>query len=387
MDTITSTEGVDLLAKAERVVIKLGSALIVDEDGLADAARIQAISRDVIFLLGEGKQVVIVSSGAVALGREALNLGSKKLKLEEKQAAAAAGQLRLMRTWEDAFLVHNIPVAQALLTIDDTEIRRRWLNARATLDTLLEAGAVPIVNENDTIATDGIRFGDNDRLAARVAQMISADVLILLSDIDGLYTADPRKDPKAKHIPFVRELTPDIMAMGGEPNAETGMGSGGMATKLEAARIAMTAGCATVIALGRPESDEFDLPLSAINNGALATWFIPSFTRETARIQWLMGALQTSGTVYVDEGAARAVKNGKSLLPAGILSVEGHFDRGDGIDVVGPGNVLISRGFSAYSSSDSMKLIGCNSSQIESIVGYKGRPALIHTDDMLVLES
>lgn len=385
MDTIASDEGLDILSKAKRVVIKLGSALVVDEEGKADAARVQAISRDVINLLDEGKEVAIVCSGAVVLGRDALGLGSKTLKLEEKQASAAAGQLRLMRTWEDAFLVHNIPVAQALLTIHDTEVRRRWLNARATLNTLLASGAVPIINENDTVATDGIRYGDNDRLAARVAQMISADVLILLSDIDGLYTADPRSNPDAKHIPVVSDLTDEIMAMGGDANAEAGVGSGGMATKLIAAQIAMTAGCSTVITQGDPTVDTHDLPISALKDGALATWFIPNVSPDTARKQWLMGALKPSGKINIDKGAAKAVLDGKNLLPVGIVSIEGYFDRGDCVEVVDPENIIIARGLSAYSSEDAIKLIGCTTDQIEDIVGYKGRPALIHTEDMVKL--
>ncbi len=385
MDTIESLNGLDHLAQAKRVVVKLGSALLVDEQGESDTARIQAISRDIVALIADGKQVIIVSSGSVALGRKVLNLHSGSLKLDEKQAAAAAGQLRLIRAWENAFQIHSIQIAQALLTLDDTEIRRRWLNARATLNTLLEAGALPIVNENDTVATEGIRYGDNDRLSARVAQLVGADVLVLLSDIDGLYTADPRVDPSAKHIPLVTDLTPEIMAMGGSANAQAGVGTGGMATKLEAARIAMTAGCATVITLGEPESDNHDLPLSALRGGAKATWFIPQITPETARIQWLLGSLQPSGKVIVDKGAAKALKNGMSLLPAGIISIEGHFDRGDALEVYDPTNTLISRGISSYSSDDAVKLIGRNTTEIESIVGYKGRPALIHTDDMVLL--
>lgn len=385
MDTIESLNGLDHLAQAKRVVVKLGSALLVDEQGETDTARIQAISRDIVALIADGKQVVIVSSGSVALGRKVLNLRGGSLRLDEKQAAAAAGQLRLIRAWEDAFQVHSIQVAQALLTLDDTETRRRWLNARSTLNTLLEAGALPIVNENDTVATDGIRYGDNDRLSARVAQLVGADVLVLLSDIDGLYTADPRNDPSAEHLPLVTELTPEIMDMGGSANAQAGVGSGGMATKLEAARIAMTAGCATVITLGEPESDNHDLPLSALRGGAKATWFIPQITPETARIQWLLGSLQPSGKVIVDKGAAKALKNGMSLLPAGVVSIEGHFERGDALEVVDPTDTPISRGISSYSSDDAMKLIGHNTTEIESIVGYKGRPALIHTDDMVLL--
>ncbi|MFC7292137.1 glutamate 5-kinase [Hirschia litorea] len=377
--------GAEYLSSAKRIVIKLGSALLINAEGKANAARIQAISRDIISLRAQGKQIVIVSSGSIALGRKALKLKSGALKLEEKQAAAASGQIRLMRAWEDAFAVHNVPVAQALLTLDDTEIRRRWLNARATLNTLLEAGAIPIVNENDTVATEEIRYGDNDRLAARVAQMTGADVLVLLSDIDGLYTADPRNDPSAKHIPVVTDLTPDIMNMGGSANAQAGVGSGGMATKLQAARIAMTAGCATVITRGEPTDAASDLPMAALKNGALATWFIPPVSPDTARIQWLMGSLKPAGKVTVDAGASRALRKGKSLLPAGVTHIEGHFDRGDAIEVVDPQGHPVSRGISAYSSEDATRLIGRNSSEIESILGFKGRPALIHCDDLILL--
>jgi len=372
MDTLENTNGLDLLSKAKRVIIKLGSALLINEDGKVNATRIHAISRDVVKLIAEGKQVALVSSGAVALGRDALGLSSKSLKLEEKQAAAAAGQLRLMRAWQDAFQEHNIPVAQALLTIDDTETRRRWLNARATLNTLLEAGAVPIVNENDTVATEEIRYGDNDRLAARVSQMIGADVLVLLSDIDGLYTADPRFNDQAKHIPVVTSLSADILAMGGDANADSGVGSGGMATKLEAARIAMTAGCATLIARGDPTDNPTDQPIEAILNGGRSTW-------------WLLGAIKPSGKIYVDEGAAIALSKHKSLLHAGVTKVSGQFSRGDGVEILGPDNKPIARGICAYSSDDALKLIGCKSSEIESIVGFKGRPALIHIDDMVTI--
>lgn len=385
MDTLENTNGLDLLSKAKRVIIKLGSALLINEDGKVNATRIHAISRDVVKLIAEGKQVALVSSGAVALGRDALGLSSKSLKLEEKQAAAAAGQLRLMRAWQDAFQEHNIPVAQALLTIDDTETRRRWLNARATLNTLLEAGAVPIVNENDTVATEEIRYGDNDRLAARVSQMIGADVLVLLSDIDGLYTADPRFNDQAKHIPVVTSLSADILAMGGDANADSGVGSGGMATKLEAARIAMTAGCATLIARGDPTDNPTDQPIEAILNGGRSTWFIPPVTPETARKQWLLGAIKPSGKIFVDEGAAIALSKHKSLLHAGVTKVSGQFSRGDGVEILGPDNKPIARGICAYSSDDALKLIGCKSSEIESIVGFKGRPALIHIDDMVTI--
>jgi glutamate 5-kinase len=369
------------LEKARRVVIKVGSSLLIDqESGQPHLARFAALAADAAKLRGEGKAIVIVSSGAVALGRRALGLKAGKLRLEEKQAAAAAGQPKLMRAWEDALAKHNAPVAQALLTFDDTERRRRWLNARSTLETLLERGAIPVVNENDTVATEEIRYGDNDRLAARVAQMLAADVLVLLSDIDGLYDADPRINTSARHIPEVRRITPDIIAMAGGANA-AGLGSGGMSTKIDAARIAMTAGCATAVTLG----DQPEGPLSALSQGARATWFLPEVSPETARKQWLAGALKPTGAVRIDAGAARALKSGKSLLAAGVTAVSGRFERGDAVDVVDPDGARVARGVSAYSSEDAAKLIGRNSADFEAILGYRGRPALIHVDDLVLI--
>jgi glutamate 5-kinase len=372
------------LASARRIVIKVGSSLLIDQTtGKPHTARFAALAADAAKLRAEGRSVVIVSSGAVALGRRALGLAKGKSRLEEKQAAAAAGQPLLMRAWDDALSHHGAPVAQALLTFYDTEQRRRWLNARATLETLLERGAVPVVNENDTVATEEIRYGDNDRLAARVAQMLGADVLVLLSDIDGLYDSDPRANPSARHIPEVRRLTPEILAMAGGVNKAAGVGSGGMATKLEAARIAMTAGCATAITLGDQTMGEGG-PLAAMSSGARATWFLPDISPETARKQWLAGALNPSGALAVDAGAARALQTGKSLLPAGVVSVVGRFDRGDAVEVIDPEGRVIARGLSAYSSDDAAKLVGRNSADFESILGYRGRAAIIHADDMAV---
>ena len=372
------------LATARRVVIKVGSSLLIDQEtGKPHEARFAAIAADAAKLRAEGKAIVIVSSGAVALGRRALGLKAGKLRLEEKQAAAAAGQPKLMRAWEDALAKHDAPVAQALLTFYDTEQRRRWLNARATMETLLERGAVTIVNENDTVATDEIRYGDNDRLAARVAQMLGADVLVLLSDIDGLYDADPRANPAAKHLPEVRKLTPEIVAMAGGVNTAAGVGSGGMATKLDAARIAMTAGCSTLITLCTHASDAG--PIAAVTSGAKGTWFLSDLTPETARKQWLAGALRASGSVRVDAGAARALKSGKSLLAAGVTAVAGKFERGDAVDVIDPDGALVARGVSAYSAEDATRLIGRKSDEFETILGFRGRPALIHVDDMVLV--
>lgn len=373
------------LNSARRIVIKVGSSLLIDQEtGLPHAARFLALAADAAKLRLEGKSIVIVSSGAVALGRRALGFKAGKLRLEEKQAAAAAGQPKLMRAWEDALAKHGAPVAQALLTFEDTERRRRWLNARSTLETLLERGAVPVVNENDTVATEEIRYGDNDRLAARVAQMLGADVLVLLSDIDGLYDADPRSNPKAAHIAEVRRLTPEIIAMAGGANASAGVGSGGMTTKLDAARIAMTAGCSTLITLGTNTTSEAG-PISAHGSGARGTWFLAEVSPETARRQWLAGALRPTGSVRIDAGAARALQSGKSLLAAGVTAVAGRFERGDAVDVVDADGRTVARGVSAYSSEDAAKLIGRKSDEFEAILGFRGRPALIHVDDMVLV--
>jgi glutamate 5-kinase len=373
------------LSTARRIVIKVGSSLLIDqESGLPHAARFAALAADAAKLRADGKSIVIVSSGAVALGRRALGLKAGKLRLEEKQAAAAAGQPKLMRAWEDALARHNAPVAQALLTFEDTERRRRWLNARSTLETLLERGAIPIVNENDTVATEEIRYGDNDRLAARVAQMLGADVLVLLSDIDGLYDTDPRSNPNARHIAEVHKLTPEIAAMAGGANASAGVGSGGMATKIDAARIALTAGCSTLITLGANTTSDAG-PLAALSAGARGTWFLTDVSPETARKQWLAGALRPTGSVRVDPGAARALKSGKSLLAAGVTAVAGRFERGDAVDVIDLDGATIARGVSAYSSEDATKLIGRKSDEFEAILGFRGRPALIHVDDMVLV--
>lgn len=373
------------LASARRIVIKVGSSLLIDQEtGQPHAARFAALAADAAKLRAEGKSIVIVSSGAVALGRRALGMKPGKLRLEEKQAAAAAGQPKLMRAWEDALAKHGAPVAQALLTFEDTERRRRWLNARSTMETLLERGAIPIVNENDTVATEEIRYGDNDRLAARVAQMLGADVLVLLSDIDGLYDADPRSNPGAKHIAEVRKLTPEIAAMAGGVNAAAGVGSGGMATKIDAARIALTAGCSTLITLGANTTADAG-PIAAMAAGSRGTWFLTDLSPETARKQWLAGALRPTGSVRVDAGAAKALQSGKSLLAAGVTAVAGRFERGDAVNVVDPDGTTVARGVSAYSSEDAAKLIGRKSDEFEAILGYRGRPALIHVDDMVLV--
>jgi glutamate 5-kinase len=368
------------LRQAKRIVLKFGSSLIIDPaSGEARSAWLSTVAQDVAHAQSQGQQIVIVSSGAVALGRGALGLPAGKLKLEEKQAAAAAGQVRLMAAWGEAFAKQGIAVAQALVTPDDTERRRRWLNARATLDTLLACGAVPIVNENDTVATDELRYGDNDRLAARVGQMVGADALILFSDVDGLYESDPRQNPSAPHIGEVRDITEAIEAMAGGINQKAGVGSGGMRTKIEAARIATAAGCSVAIKDGY-----LDHPFRRLLEGGRSTWFIPAADRESARRAWLGHSLNPAGSFCVDAGAAKALKGGASLLSIGVTSVEGQFDRGDTIAIKDGSGRIIAHGISAYSASDALQILGRHSDEIEEILGYAGRPALVHRDDLVL---
>jgi glutamate 5-kinase len=370
--------GSDGLASARRLIVKVGSALLVDEAS-GDIRRdwLAALVEDLVRCRARGQDVVLVSSGAIAVGRRHLGLVGRTLRLEEKQAAAATGQIRLAHAYLEAFRRHEIGVAQILLTLDDTEERSRHLNARATIEQLLALGAVPVINENDTVATAEIRFGDNDRLAARVAQMISADTLVLLSDVDGLYTADPRRVPDARHLPEVREITPEIEAMAGD--APRGYSSGGMVTKLAAARIAMAAGCRMVIARG-----EGLHPLAAIEGGARATWFIPDAEPNTARKRWIAGAVNITGTLVVDDGAVSALARGTSLLPAGVLAVEGTFEQGDAVIVRSSAGIELARGLSAYSSADAQAIAGHRSNEIEAILGYRGRDEMIHRDDLVV---
>lgn len=368
------------LTRVRRLIVKLGSAQVTDAGSAAPRHdRLAELAADIAEFRKAGVAVVLVSSGAVAFGRRVLRLGDGVLRLEEKQAAAAAGQPVLMRAWADAFAPHGLAVAQALLTFEDTENRRRWLNARATLDTLIDAKAIPIINENDTVATAEIRYGDNDRLGARVAQMVGADVLVLLSDIDGFYTADPRKDPNARYIDHVSAITPELEAMAGGSNLSAGVGSGGMRTKLDAARIAMTAGCATAICDGATPH-----ALAALRAGGRASWFIPATTPETARRAWLAGTLKPVGEVHIDAGAVRALKTGNSLLPAGVTAVTGTFERGDAVRICGPDGQAIARGIVAYSSIDARRIKGQHSREIEALLGFRGRPALIHRDDLVL---
>ena len=369
------------LAAARRVIVKIGSSLLVAERGEIRGAWLAALADDVARCRARGQEVILVSSGAVAVGRRHLGLADRRLRLEEKQAAAATGQIRLAHAYQEALAGHGITVAQILLTLEDTEERRRHLNARATFAQLLTLGAVPVVNENDTIATAEIRFGDNDRLAARVAQMTSADMLVLLSDIDGLYTADPRKRQDAHHVPLVREIGPEIEAMAGE--AAPGYSSGGMVTKLAAARIAMSAGCHMVIAQGKGA----DSPLAALEAGGRATLFLPRCEPRSARKAWIAGVVNPLGIVTVDDGAADALRRGTSLLPAGVVAVEGVFERGDAVIIRTRSGSEAGRGLSAYSSADIRRIAGYKSGEIAGILGYRGRDEIIHRDDLVVTES
>ncbi len=369
------------LAAGKRVVVKVGSALLVDpERGTVHRRWLEALADDVARLRKRGQDVVIVSSGAIAAGRRHLAFAERTLTLPEKQAAAAVGMVHLAHAYHEALARHDLTVAQVLLTLDDTESRRRYLNGRNTLNEILRLGAVPLINENDTVATDEIRFGDNDRLAARVAEMISADTLILLSDIDGLYSADPRKDRDARFIPVVRGVDATIEAMAGDPGSA--MGSGGMVTKIAAARIATGAGCRMAIAAGHDLS-----PLKAIENGARCTWFLPEATPIAARKRWIAGSLKTTGALILDAGALKALGAGKSLLPAGVTGVAGAFQRGDAVQVLDPAGREIARGLAAYPADEARRIAGHKSNEIETLLGYRGRDEMIHRDDLAMTGS
>ncbi|MEQ1581309.1 MAG: glutamate 5-kinase [Steroidobacteraceae bacterium] len=369
------------LLQARRVVIKIGSALLVEQaTGRLNRAWMETLASDIARLRARGQEVLLVSSGAIALGRRHLGLEPGKLKLDESQAAAAVGQIRLAHAWKEVLDQHDLTVAQILLTFGDTEERRRYLNGRNTLATLLKLGAIPLINENDTVATAEIRYGDNDRLAARVAQMISADCLVLLSDVDGLYTADPTKDKSAVFIPEIRGITPEIEKMAG--GASSSVGSGGMATKIAAAKIAIGAGCHMCVAIGHEMH-----PLKRIENGARCSWFYPATNPVTVRKQWIAGSLKPAGELHVDEGAAAALKRGKSLLPAGVTRVKGKFERGDALLVRDAEGNEIARGLSAYSSDEAAQLCGRKSNEIEGLLGYRGRDEMIHRDDLVVTVS
>ena len=367
------------LAQAHRVVVKIGSALLVEAaSGRLKQDWLHSLTDDLATLHAQGADVMVVSSGAVALGARMLGVPLKreKRRLEESQAAAAVGQIALARAWADALARHGIVAAQVLLTLTDTEARRRYLNARATLCTLLKRRAVPIINENDTVATDEIRYGDNDRLAARVASMMQADCLVLLSDVDGLYTAPPDR-PGAKHIPVVNAITEDILAMAGE--AKTPVGSGGMKTKLEAARIATAAGAHMIIADGHP-----DHPLRRILDGARHTWFKAQGGSLAARKRWIAGVLAPAGAVVVDAGAAKALRQNRSLLPVGVVRAEGDFARGDAVRVLDEQGRELARGIVLYDRADVDRIRRRRTEEIEAILGYPPRAALIHKDDLVL---
>jgi len=365
------------IESGKRIVVKIGSTLLVDQEhGTVHRKWLDTLGADIAACIKRGQEVIVVSSGAIAIGRRHLGLPLGELKLDDNQAAAATGMVRLAHAYEEVLGGFDLTVAQVLLTLEDTENRRRYINARNTLEALLRLGAVPLINENDTVATDEIRFGDNDRLAARVAAMISADVLVLLSDIDGLYTADPRTDSDATIIPEVKEITPQIEAMAGA--APQGDSKGGMVTKLAAAKVCLANGCRMAITDGRDMH-----PLKRLEDGA-ATWFLPSATPKTARKRWISGALRPAGTVVLDDGAVQALGAGKSLLPAGIVTVEGDFQRGDAVIVkTGDGREL-GRGLVAYSAEDAKRIIGYKTSEIESLLGYRGRDEMIHRDDLVL---
>ena len=379
MTTDTAQHTASPLKKAKRIVIKIGSSLLVD--GQKNEVRhpwLLALIEDVVTLLNQGKEIILVSSGSVALGKRILNMVGRPLKLEESQAAAACGQVRLMQAYQQILSWHNLGAAQILLTLDDTEKRESYLNVRATIRSLLELGVVPVINENDTVASPTARYGDNDRLAARVATMVDADCLILLSDIDGLYTADPRNDPAAKLIPVINELTPDIIGMAGESG--TDFGSGGMRTKIEAARIAMGSGCAMAIAQGT-----ITHPIKAIWDGTLCSWFVPSVSPAAARKTWIAGSLNPRGALTLDEGAVVALKKGRSLLSVGVKEVTGTFERGDLVSILSPEKKEIARGLSSYNDKDAHTIMGKHSDQFEALLGYNGKEEIIRRDDMALV--
>jgi len=363
---------------APRLVVKVGSALLVDAEGRLRRRWLEALAEDLARLAGRGQQPVVVSSGAVALGRRILGLERRVLHLEEKQAAAAVGQIRLAQAWREALTAVGLETAQILITLDDTEIRRRYVNARATFETLLRLRVVPVVNENDTVATAEIRFGDNDRLSARVAVMLAADTLVLLSDVDGLYTADPARHPDARHISEVPVITPEIEAMAGE--SSTRVGTGGMITKLAAARIATEAGCTVVLGRGTVPH-----PLRALEEGDRCTLFLARTSPHRARKRWIAASLAPAGRLVVDEGAVRALLRGSSLLPAGVREVHGAFGKGDAVLVTGPDGRAVAKGIVAYDADDARRIAGRRSEEIEAILGWRGRDELIHRDDLVLL--
>jgi glutamate 5-kinase len=366
------------LADFRRIVVKVGSSLLVDSKaGRVKQEWLASLAADIAKLHGERCEILVVSSGAIALGRSVLKLADGPLKLEDSQAAAAVGQIALARTWAEALGAHGISAGQVLVTLGDTEERRRYLNARATIAKLLEWQAVPVINENDTVATTEIRYGDNDRLAARVATMASADLVVLLSDVDGFYDAPPKDNPQAAFVPVVTRITPEIEAAAAPAGSE--LSRGGMLTKIEAAKIATTAGIHLVIASGRIAH-----PLQAIADGARCTWFLTPANPVTARKRWIAGSLEPKGTVTIDAGAVAALRRGKSLLPAGVVHLDGGFERGDAVVVRGPDGAEIGRGLVAYDAADADRIRGKSSGDIQHILGFAGRTEMIHRDDLVL---
>jgi glutamate 5-kinase len=375
MTEIRTTQAPDI-RKARRLVVKIGSALLVDRTSGLRIDWLEALALDVADAKARGADVILVSSGSIALGRRVLGLPDGPLALEQSQAAAAVGQIRLARAYEEVLELHGITTAQVLVTLEDTEDRRRYLNSRATMETLLGLGVVPIVNENDTVATDEIRFGDNDRLAAQIAVTIEADQLVLLSDVDGFYSANPKEDPTAQRFDLVEEITPAIEAMAGDPIS--GLSKGGMKTKLMAAKTAVAGGCAMAIMEGSVLR-----PLTALAEGANRTWFVAERDPQAARKRWI-AAMKPRGEVFVDAGAVTALAEGKSLLPAGVKKVTGSFGRGDPVSILGPDGVGLGIGLVRYTATEAKAIAGHRSGDIEAILGYAGRAALVHRDDMVV---
>jgi glutamate 5-kinase len=368
-----------VLQDLRRVVVKIGSSLLIDSDSRLDLAWLESLADDVARMRENDQQVLLVSSGAVAIGSQVLGINPRRARLDELQAAAAAGQVQLVHAYQEALGRHDIRAAQVLLTPDDTEVRRRFLNARNTLEKLLEHGIVPVINENDTVATDEIRYGDNDRLAARVAQTVMADGLVLLSDVDGFYSADPRSDPDAEFFDVVESIDDRHVAMAGASGTQ--VGSGGMNTKVQAARIATHAGCATMIASGAGER-----PLGRLSDGSRHTLFPAAETPAAIRKQWLAGVLDVKGELRLDDGAVAALQGGKSLLPVGVVDVVGRFERGDAVTLAAADGRELGRGLTAYPSDEAAAIKGCRSAQIEDILGYRGRDVMVHRDDMVLFD-
>ncbi len=362
-----------------RLVIKVGSSLLIGDNGALNRHWLDGLAADIADLHSEERDVLVVSSGAIAIGCTVLGINKRRAKLEDLQAAAAAGQVQLVHAYSEALAVHGITTAQVLLTPGDTENRRRFLNARGTMGRLLDRSVVPIINENDTVTTEEIRYGDNDRLAARVAQLVMADALLLLSDVDGFYSADPGTDSNAQHIPELTSISTETLAMAGETRSD--IGSGGMSTKVQAARIATHAGCSTIIASGLVER-----PVKALLNGARCSIFRAQGTPAVARKQWLAGALEVNGILVIDAGAAEALREGNSLLPVGIAAVQGDFRRGDIVTIADGGGTELGRGLAEYSSSEASRLLGCRSEQIEERLGYRGRSVMIHRDELVLFD-